>query len=84
MFGWPDSRLLRWALVAAALLAAAFVANWALNAGDRVTLVTCRAQYERASTAADTQAVDLWRPFLGRKDAIAGLSCGLLRAQGKI
>ena len=77
-------RLLRWLLIALGVLAAAWLGMWVIKANDRATVVICRAEYGRAKTAMDTAAIDLRRPFLGRKDAIGGPSCGLLRVQGKL
>jgi hypothetical protein len=77
-------RLLRWTLIAAAILGAVWLATWASKLGDANARVVCRGLYAEAKTAADTAAADLERPFLGRRDAASSISCADLRLRGDL
>ncbi len=44
----------------------------------------CRSRYAAATTARDTAVVDALIPLHGRLEAVAPISCGMLRHAGKV
>jgi hypothetical protein len=55
---------------------------WRPGGRDVMAAGQCRNYYRLALTAAESTAVDSHRPLLGRADAPASVSCGVLRARG--
>jgi len=46
--------------------------------------VLCAERYHQARTLADTQVVDVAKPFIDKADLVASISCGELRRAGRI
>jgi len=58
---------------------------WARERNNDPTIATlCRVEYQRASSAADAAVVDAQIPSLERRDVPPRVSCGFLRASGRL
>jgi hypothetical protein len=69
-------------LALAAFLAALAGCRPGQSAADLEAAQLCRADYQRARTAADTSAVDARRPIISRGQSTTALTCGAMRQAG--
>ena len=51
---------------------------------ERAIVDLCQMGYAKARSAADTNAVDLQQPVVGKLTALARIECGELRRGGKL
>lgn len=72
------------AAVALLVVGALLAGYWTMRTQDASTGALCTQLYRQARTRIDTLGVDAQVPIISKSDALTSLSCGTLRARGRL